>query len=121
MPSREQRTDQPVPDTDERSDPMAGRRPWIRVDSADLREDPKQAGAYEVRIRGHNLRMAISPPRIEIGGVALRYLSFDPDGTEIRGTLERKPESDQVIVDFGYARGETRFTALDDAERKPSQ
>lgn len=115
MPSREQRTNEQARDTDQRNDPMAGRRPWIRVDSADLREDPKREGAYEVRIRGHNLRMAISPPRIEIGGVSLRHLSFDRDGTEIRGTLEQKPENDRVIVDFGYAFGETRFEVRDEA------
>ena len=116
MPSKEHRTGQQGPETDQRDDPMAGRRPWIRVDSADLREDPKRAGAYEVRIRGHNLRMAISPPRIEIGGVPLRRLSFDEDGTEIRGALEQKPENEHVIVDFGFARDVTRFSVREESE-----
>jgi hypothetical protein len=115
MPSNEQRSDQQSPQAPQRDDPMAGRRPWIRVDSADLKEDPRHEGAYEVRIRGHNLRMAISPPRIEIGGVPLRHLSFDDDGTEIRGILEQKPENEQVIVDFGFARDETRLSAREGA------
>jgi hypothetical protein len=88
VPSKNDQTDQSADDQNQRDDPMAGRRPWIRVEGADLTADPKHEGGYEVRIRGHNLRMAISPPRIEIGGVALRHLSFADDGTAIRGTLE---------------------------------
>ena len=115
MSPRERQPKQTSGKSDEREDPMAGRRPWIRVDGADLRPDPDREGHYDVRIRGHNLRMAISPPRIEIGGVALRDLSFAEDGTAIRGTLARKPENDQVIVDYGFARDEAKTTFQEDA------
>jgi hypothetical protein len=89
-------------------DPMEGRKPWIRVDKAQIVEDPSTSGGYRVQIYGHNLKMAISPPRITVAGVPLENLSFESGGKTITGTLSRKPESDEVIVDYGFARGETK-------------
>ena len=89
-------------------DPMEGRKPWIRVDEAQIVEDPRSPGAYRVQISGHNLKMAISPPRITVAGIPLENQSFEPGGKTITGTLSRKPGSDEVIVDYGFARGETK-------------
>jgi hypothetical protein len=100
----------------DRIDPMAGRRPWIRLDGATIAERPDRAGAFQVRITGHNLKMAISPPRILIGGVELTSLSFDPEGKAITGTLSKKPESDQVTVDYGFATGETTVSWSDNGK-----
>jgi hypothetical protein len=88
-------------------DPMEGRRPWIRVDDARIEEDTERSGRYRVTISGHNLKMAISPPRIQVGGVDLRDVTFDPGGKQVTGTLPEKPESDEVTVDYGFAIGET--------------
>jgi hypothetical protein len=85
-------------------DPMAGRKPGIRIDDVTIREMPEYRGCYQVRISGHNLRMAISPPRIEVGGVPLEDLTFDKDGRAVSGTLACKPESERVVVDYGFAR-----------------
>lgn len=89
-------------------DPLEGRRPWIRLDEAQIEEDPERSGQYRVTISGHNLKMAISPPRISVGGVELENLSFDPGGKHITGTLPKKPESDEVTVDYGFAKGQTK-------------
>lgn len=91
-------------------DRMEGRRPWIRVDGAQLGEAATPAGAYRVRISGHNLKMAISPPRILVGGVELTDLEFDPDGKHIAGTMSQEPDSDEVHVDYGFATGHTTLS-----------
>jgi hypothetical protein len=93
-------------DQTRRDDPMAGRRAWIRVDGAEIAEDREEYGTYRVRITGHNLRLIISPPRIEVGGVRLEQVTFDKDGKTISGTLPSKPEGDRVVVDYGFARDE---------------
>ena len=97
-------------------DPMEGRRPWIRVDEARIAEDPRLAGGYRVSISGRNLMMAVSPPRIRVGGVELDDLEFDPSGKQITGTLSRKPESDDVTVDYGFARGDTTLNRRESKE-----
>jgi hypothetical protein len=94
---------QPVPD------PMGGRRPWIRLDGAHIEEDTEHPGYYRVTISGHNLKMAITPPRITVGEADLTDAKFDTGGKQITGTLEKKPESDEVTVDYGFARGEIRL------------
>ena len=101
MTTPKQHNKQPPPD------PREGRRPWIRVDGARIDKDPDRSGRYRVTISGNNLKMAIAPPRIVVGGVQLRDVAFDPAGKQITGTLARKPKSDEVVVDYGFARGET--------------
>jgi hypothetical protein len=100
-PSRQHEKQQPP------SDPLEGRRPWIRLDAARIEEDTEHPGYYRVTISGHNLKMAISPPRILVGGVELTDVRFDPGGKQITGTLAKKPESDEVTVDYGFASDRT--------------
>jgi len=95
---------------------MEGRGPWIRVDNAQIVEIPKLPGGYRVSISGHNLKMAISPPRILVGGVELENLEFNPNGKQITGTLSEKPESGEVTVDYGFASGDTILSRRDEKE-----
>jgi len=88
--------------------PMAGRRPWIRLDGAEVAKATEGDYPIAVTIHGHNLKMAISPPRIEIGGVPLENISFEDGGKTIRGILSRMPEDDRVLVDYGFANDETK-------------
>ena len=94
--------------------PLLGRLPRIRVDDAHVAQDPDREGGFRVSISGHNLKMAISPPMIRVGGVELTDLKIDPGGKQITGTLTRKPESDQVTVDFGFASDETTLNRRDE-------
>jgi hypothetical protein len=99
-----------TPEYKEQPDPMRGRRPWIRVDGAQAVEDREHSGQFEVRISGHNLKMAISPPRVEVGGVPLEHIVFEESGKVITGRLSRRPPGDRVIVDYGFASGETKLS-----------
>lgn len=92
------------PERERGDDPMVGRRAWIRVDHAKIMDDEQYEGRYQVQITGHNLKMAISPPRIEVGGVPLENISFEGEGKIITGTLVRQPEDNRVVVDYGFAR-----------------
>ena len=98
------------PDEKGQNDPMAGRRPWIRLDSAERSGEADDQDGIGVRIIGHNLRMVISPPLIEVGGIPLTNVTFDEDGKVIRGTLSKEPEHDRVVVDYGFARDETTIS-----------
>lgn len=96
------------------SDPLEGRRPWIRLDDAQIVEDRERSGEFQVTISGHNLKMAISPPRVSVGGIELEHLSFEPGGKQITGVLRNKPGSDEVIVDYGFASGAATATWQED-------
>jgi hypothetical protein len=85
-----------------------GRRPWLRLDRWTVEPMAEQAGPdrYRVRIEGVNLRGAVSPPRITVGGQLLRALRFEPDGRAVTGEIDQPPEHRRVIVDYGFARAE---------------
>jgi hypothetical protein len=90
------------PDT---TDEHAERGPWIRLDDVHLSEQEDGTG-YEVVIEGVNLRSAVVPPRVTVGGLPLEEQSVSPDGRSIRGQLRKKPDSLHVVVDYGFARDE---------------
>lgn len=87
-----------------------GRAGWIRVDGVEIQEGRTRRGerAYSVRIRGVNLRGAISPPRVEVGGQVLEEMSFAPDGRTLSGIVRDKPVAEHVVVDYGSVRAELR-------------
>ena len=103
--------DQQPPPTAPTDDPLEGRRPWIRVDDARITEAKGgPQGRWDVTISGHNLKMAVSPPRITVGGVPLMRPVFEPSGKLITGTLTEEPATDEVVVDYGFATGATKVT-----------
>lgn len=84
-----------------------GRSGWLRLDRCTVDEKPdKTRNGYPVTIEGVNLRAAISPPTVTIGGQRVHELHFAPDGRSITGLIKEPPEDRQVIVDYGFARGE---------------
>jgi len=80
---------------------------WLRLDqcSVDSKSGEKGRG-YPVTIEGVNLRGAISPPAVTVGGRRVHNLEFAPDGRTIRGVVDEPPESEHVVVDYGFARAE---------------
>lgn len=98
MPSKE--PDEPTP-TDDR--PHRG--PWIRLDDLELTEREDGRG-YDVVIEGINLRSAVVPPQVTVGGTALEDVSVAPDGRTITGRLTDEPADRHVVVDYGFARDE---------------
>lgn len=81
----------------------AERKSWIRIDDVTIEKADKYS--YQVTIRGHNLHGAISPPSVTVDGVKVSDLRFSDDGRTLRGTLEERPESREVIIDYGFAKG----------------
>lgn len=91
----------------ERHRRAASRKPWIRLDRAQVNPLAEGRG-YEVVIEGFNLHPVISPPRVTVGGVLVERLKFQKDGRAVRGVLPRKPPSHLVVVDYGFARAELK-------------
>jgi hypothetical protein len=89
----------------ERRKQIAARAPTVRLDRCRVKPLAKK-GSFEAVIEGHNLHQAISPPRVTVGGATLENLTFQDDGTAIRGTLSIRPRGRVVVVDYGFARAE---------------
>lgn len=84
-----------------------GRAGWIRLDRCTVDERPDDAaGGYPVTIEGVNLRRAISPPRVTIGGQPVRAMRFAPDGRSITGVVDEPPADERLVVDYGFTRAE---------------
>lgn len=83
------------------------RKPKIRLIGLEV-EFLGPGQGYAVVIEGFNLYGAISPPKVTVGGIPLEHPEFYPNGRFIRGKLSRKPQSDRVVVDYGFARAELR-------------
>lgn len=64
---------------------------------------------YAVEIRGANFFRGWVPPRVLVGGQPVRELRFSPDGTVLRGVLHHRPVGRQIVVDYGFMRGEGRL------------
>jgi hypothetical protein len=95
---------------DQRPKPKPGApRAWIRLDR--VRVEPlEDRSGYRVIIDGFNLHRAISPPRVEVGGVPLQQLEFQRDGRCLRGVLAREPANPVTVVDYGFARAEAKIS-----------
>ena len=89
----------------ERQARIAARKPQVRIDRCTVRKLEGDRG-YEATIEGFNLRQAISPPQVIVGGVPAEALTFEPDGKQLRVRLKREPGDDRVVVDYGFARAE---------------
>ena len=83
-----------------------GRRPWVRLDDYVVKKTSDSSERYEVKITGVNLRSAISPPTITVGGQQLRDVRFAPDGRSVTGMVQKIPEVEEVVVDYGFMRAE---------------
>ncbi len=91
----------------ERQKRIAARSVQVRIDHCTIQELESGKG-FEAIIRGFNLRQAISPPQVTVGGVPADSLRFSRDGKQLRVMLKRKPRSSRVAVDYGFARAEGR-------------
>lgn len=91
----------------ERQKRIAARRPQVRIDRCTIQALDRGEG-YAAIIEGFNLRQAISPPRVTVGGVPADSLSYARDGKQLRVLLKQKPDGDRVEVDYGFARAEGR-------------
>ena len=93
-------------DLPEKRKHKTGKRPWVRLDSCTVDEPRKDCSGYRVKIEGVNLRRAISPATVTVGGQLLREMEFASDGRSITGVLAKAPEDERVVVDYGFARAE---------------
>jgi hypothetical protein len=86
---------------------IAARAPIVRIDRCYVKPvSNKKKRSYDATIEGYNLHQAISPPSVTVGGVMLKNIRFQDDGTAIRGTLSKRPRDRMVVVDYGFARAE---------------
>lgn len=94
-----------MPEREDTRRHKTGRRPNLRLDHCRVSEpDDSNASGYVVTIEGVNLRRAISPPTITIGGQLVRDLHFAPDGRSVTGMIDSRPASERLVVDYGFAR-----------------
>lgn len=91
----------------DRQQRIAARGPQVRIDRCTIQALDREEG-YTAIIEGFNLRQAISPPRVTVGGVSAHALTFDRDGKHLRVLLKQLPDGDRVEVDYGFARAEGR-------------
>lgn len=81
----------------------AENRVVVRLDSASVE---LRADGYYAVIEGFNLHPRIAPPLVNVGGVTLEQIQYQPDGRRIEGVLKEKPGSGTVTIDYGYAEAE---------------
>lgn len=74
------------------------RRVTPRLTSCAVRPEPEHG--FSVVIRGQDLYGGITPPRVIVGGVPVEDLVLAPDGTAMRGRLEKRPRSVRVTAQF---------------------
>jgi hypothetical protein len=89
----------------ERQKRIVARRPQVRIDRCTIQVLDR---GYAAIIEGFNLRQAISPPQVTVGMVPADSLVYARDGKQLRAILKKKPASDRVVVDYGFARAEGR-------------
>lgn len=82
----------------------SGRRPWLRVDGVVVDKRSTKTGGYRVKIEGVNIRGAISPPTITVGGQHVTEMQFAPDGRSMTGVIHDLPANEYVVVDYGFAK-----------------
>lgn len=82
---------------------------WIRLDGATVRKASNDGG-YEIVIQGVNLRPHVVPPVVTVGKQTVQNLQFEPQGRQLIGSLEARPEGPEVVVDYGFARASCEVT-----------
>jgi hypothetical protein len=85
---------------------VAERQPVVRIDDVTIEEGND---GYKVAIDGFGLRPAISPPLVTVGGVQVEKLRVEEGGRRLTGYLPEKPQSNEVMVDLGYACGKGKI------------
>ena len=83
--------------------------PWLRLDSAEIREAQKGEG-YEIVIHGFNLHPRVAPPSVTVGDQQVQDLQFDPEGRRLIGRLKTRPEGQEVTVDYGFKHASCELT-----------
>ena len=82
--------------------------PRVTVDGGRVRKRWLRRG-WAVTVRGANLRLAIVPPDVTVGGQRVRDLRARRDGRLLRGVIDARPHGDHIVVDYGFMRGDGRL------------
>jgi hypothetical protein len=88
---------------------MAARRPELAVDRGTLTVGPSPL-RYRVAVEGRGLHLALSPPRVTVGGIPVTDLEGTRDGTSLRGRVAHSPPNATFVIDYGFANAETTLT-----------
>lgn len=82
--------------------------PSINLETCRVDQDKGREG-HRFIITGEKVEHGVAPPMIDIGGHKPSRIVYAPDGKTAVGFIPSSPQSDRVLIDYGFANGSCKI------------